>query len=223
MQYEIEIKSLLKDKESADKLIKQLEQLDNNFVLLRREEQLNHYFKSGDIVNLISSIRSYLSKADVNLLNDIRNEATSISIRTRQKNGVTIIVVKGSLDKTDAAHSHRRMEFEKELSVNIESLDSILINAGFNIEAKWSATRKIYKFLDSTVDVMFSPGYGYVVEIEKVIHDKDSIDVARKDIKKLMGKLGLKELPSERLARMYAYYNKHWQEYYGTKNIFTIV
>ncbi len=222
MQYEVEIKALIADKQSIDKLIKRLKKMDDKFVLLRKEVQLNHYFQLGDIPKLIDSLHDYLETPDIKLLQNIHEKATSVSIRTREKNRVTIILVKGSMDKTDAAHSHRRMEFEKELQISIDVLDSILINSGFGVEAKWSATRKMYKFLDSTVDIMFTPGYGYVIEIEKVLFNEKDIESARSDIEELMNKLQLKQLSGERLARMYAYYNRHWQEYYGTNKVFTI-
>ncbi len=37
-----------------------------------------------------------------------------------------------------------------------------------------------------------------------------------------MKEVGVAELPQDRLERMFAYYNLHWPEYYGTENIFTI-
>lgn len=222
MQYEVEMKALLKNEQATKDLLGFLKKLDTSLVLLRKEKQLNHYFQFGDILKLIGSLEDYLTTSDIKILNNIHNKATSVSVRTREKNGLTIIVVKGSMDKTDAVHSHKRMEFEKELPIDIEDLDTTLINNGFSVEAKWSATRKMYRFLDTTVDIMFTPGYGYVVEIEKLIYDESDIETARKDIKALMGKLGLETLSSARLGRMYNFYNNHWQEYYGTKKVFTI-
>jgi len=37
-----------------------------------------------------------------------------------------------------------------------------------------------------------------------------------------MKRAGLEELDQARLARMFAYYNAHWSEYYGTEKIFVI-
>jgi hypothetical protein len=37
-----------------------------------------------------------------------------------------------------------------------------------------------------------------------------------------MKELGVKELDQKRLERMFAFYNTHWPEYYGTDKIFTI-
>jgi hypothetical protein len=37
-----------------------------------------------------------------------------------------------------------------------------------------------------------------------------------------MKQVGVVELGQARLERMFAHYNTHWPEYYGTENIFTI-
>lgn len=37
-----------------------------------------------------------------------------------------------------------------------------------------------------------------------------------------MRSLGAQELPGDRLECMFAYYNQHWPEYYGTDKIFTV-
>jgi len=37
-----------------------------------------------------------------------------------------------------------------------------------------------------------------------------------------MESLGVRELPQDRLERMFKFYNSHWREYYGTDKIFTV-
>jgi hypothetical protein len=37
-----------------------------------------------------------------------------------------------------------------------------------------------------------------------------------------MAELGVEELLQDRLERMFAHYNEHWQEYYGTDRTFII-
>jgi len=38
----------------------------------------------------------------------------------------------------------------------------------------------------------------------------------------LMAELGVAELPQDRLARMFDFYNQNWPDYYGTDKTFTI-
>ena len=97
-----------------------------------------------------------------------------------------------------------------------------MLAAGFELEAKWSAARKMYAFKDMTIDVMFSPGYGYVVEFEKVIDDESNIEQTRQNLLALMSEFGVEELDAQRLNRMFKYYNENWAEYYGTDKVFTI-
>lgn len=222
MQYEIEVKSLLGSQESSDALLHHLSVVDENFKQIDAQSQLNHYFIGGSIDALVKSIKSYFTEEKLNVLDAIAEKSTSFSVRSRQKNGVTFLVVKGSLDATSAVHSHRRIEFEERVNLSIKELDQIIISSGFDYEAKWSAERKMYAFKDFTVDIFFTPGYGYVVEFEKVIHDPNAIEHTRSYILQIMKDIGLEELDAARLERMYAYYNAHWQDYYGTQNVFTI-
>lgn len=149
-------------------------------------------------------------------------KATSCSVRSREMNGKTFLVIKGSPDKTSAAHSHRRIEFEEPIGLGIIELDKLLIDTGFEYEAKWSAERKMYKYKDLTLDFFFNPGHGYLVEFEKVIYDNSKIEQTRSYILQTMDALGVEELDPARLERMFTYYNAHWPDYYGTKNVFTI-
>ena len=41
------------------------------------------------------------------------------------------MVVKGSLDSEDANHSHRRMEFEEQISLDIDLLDELILAGRF--------------------------------------------------------------------------------------------
>jgi predicted adenylyl cyclase CyaB len=222
MQYEIEIKSLLGSQQNVDALLKKLKEADESFKQTDEQLQLNHYFINGKLANLIQKLSPYFNAEQIKILQDIDEVAKAISVRARQKNEVTYMVVKGSLDSADANHSSRRMEFEDPIELDIEQLDDLVLAAGFELEAKWSAARKMYLFKDMTVDVMFSPGYGYVVEFEKVISDESQIEQTRQNLLALMRDFGVEELNAERLNRMFAYYNQNWAEYYGTNKVFTI-
>ena len=65
-------------------------------------------------------------------------------------------------------------------------------------------------------------GYGWLAEFEKMTDDPGKVDAAKKEIRALMSRLGVEELPQDRLERMFDFYNKHWQEYYGTDRIFVV-
>lgn len=222
MQYEIEIKSLLGSQEATDAVLLRVGQLDHDCAIASTQKQLNHYFKDGDLATLVTAFRSMLTPDQVATLTEISKRATSINVRSRQKNDEVLLIVKGSLDATSAVHSHQRMEFEAPLAITIEQLDEMILSTGWRLEAKWQAERTIYAALGLTLDVFFTPGYGYMIEFEKVVADDTDRETAHQQVVAVMNQLGVSELPNDRLERMFAYYNEHWPEYYGTRNIFTI-
>lgn len=222
MQYEVEIKSLLGSATRATELIVQLRELDPTTVKTGQQSQLNHYFKGGDLAVLAEAMTEFLNAEQREQIVEIDAKCSSKNVRTRQKNDVVLLIVKGSLDSRSAAHSHRRMEFEAEVPLTIDELDSKVIAAGYQLEAKWQAEREMYQSLGLTVDMMFSPGYGYVAEFEKVVQQEADVNSARKEVVIVMKKLGIVELPNERLERMYTYYNNNWRDYYGTKKVFNV-
>ena len=222
MQYEIEVKALLGSQEASNNLLEKLASRDANFRQYDTQSQLNHYFVGGSLGSLVKSVKPYFAQEKLDILSEIAKKSTSFSVRSRQKNGKTLFIVKGSLDSTSAVHSHRRIEFEEPIDLDIAQLDELIISSGFHYEAKWSAERVMYAFNDLTVDMFFTPGYGYMVEFEKVIRDAEAIEQTRSNILKIMADVGLEELDSARLERMFTYYNKHWQQYYGTQKVFTI-
>lgn len=222
MQYEIEIKTLLGSKEKSDALVAEVTRRDPATKLVSQQEQLNHYYHSGNLADLAAAMEEFLTPEQQAALRDIATRATSINVRTRQKNTTVLLIIKGSLDATSAVHSHQRMEFEAPVPLAIEQLDDLVLQSGWQLEAKWQASRKIYSTLGLTLDVFFTPGYGYMAEFEKVVTADCDRAAAHQQLVDVMASLGVQELPNTRLERMFAHYNQHWQEYYGTDKIFTV-
>ena len=223
MQYEIEIKSLLGTQEAADQLAQRLQQMDPNCKKLSHITQRNHYF-TGDHIGNLADILEGITPDDKAAIANISANAAHISVRTRQNNEdrtQTILVIKGAKGAGSANHAVERMEFERTLPITQDKLDQLLIDCGFGVQAKWQAERDKYRFHGATVEVIFSPGYGYLSEVEYVAQDQDRA-AAEGVVRGILAELGLTELPGERLERMFAYYNQHWQEYYNTRNVFTV-
>lgn len=222
MQYEIEIKSLLPDRQALDNLLDKIKQRDPSMELVSTQRQRNHYFHGGSLESLIEHAATHLSPEHIESLRAIDATATHINVRSRQKNDDVLLIAKGSLDATSAAHSHQRMEFEAIVPLTIDQLDDLILASGWSLEAKWQANREIYSALGLTIDTIVTPGYGYMVEFERVVTDDSSREEAHQQILDVMESLGVDELPNDRLERMFAYYNQHWQEYYDTDNTFVV-
>ena len=126
------------------------------------------------------------------------------------------------MDDTTSENGIARMEFEEKMPMTLEKLDSLVLSSGFTYQAKWSREREEYVCRDTNVTLDKNAGYGWLAEFERIVNDEKELEAARNDIRALMTKLDVEELPQDRLERMFAYYNKNWPEYYGTEKIFVI-
>jgi predicted adenylyl cyclase CyaB len=221
-KYEVEIKSLLGEAAKADALRANIAKLDPDAKLLNSYTQLNHYFEGGDAAVLADRLAPHLPSGIAEQMKQMAG-GEKISLRTREMNGVTKIVMKASVGSDSSANGVARMEIEEPIEgMTFDQLDQEVLSAGYHYQAKWSRTREEYEVRGITVCLDKNAGYGYLVEFEKVIHELGKTDEAKHEIETLMRELGVSELPQERLERMFAYYNAHWPEYYGTDKVFTI-
>jgi adenylate cyclase class IV len=220
--FEIEIKSLLGSKEAAEAVKARMHELDPSLALISTNAQLNHYFEGGDVQKLFSDTEHLFTAEAVKKFTTIATKGNNISVRTRERDGEVLLVLKASIDEGSSENGVLRMEFEEPVSLSLAELDQLVLDAGFRYQAKWSRAREEYAYKGINVCFDKNAGYGYVAEFEKVIADEGEVDTTRTRLDTLMQELGVMELDQARLARMFAYYNEHWQEYYGTDKTFSI-
>lgn len=222
-QYEIEIKSLLGDKASADALVEKLKGKYPDIKQDQDEQQLNHYFNAdGDFTKLENSLLGHFSSEEKERYEKITSEGKKFSVRTRDTNGTVLFVIKASIDDTTSENGITRIEFEAKIPMSIEELDQVILDAGFTYQAKWSRERQQYVNNDVTVCIDKNAGYGYLAEFETVTEDADSAESVRNNLRELMDELGAVELAQNKLERMFSFYNENWEDYYGTDKTFTI-
>lgn len=219
--YEVEIKSLLGGAQKAEALREAMQKLDPEATLLSVNRQLNHYFEGGSLPELYQKIAPKLSTKAAQRLDDIV-EGQNLSVRTRDKDGEVFLVVKGTLRADSSANGVARMEFEEKVPLTLAELDDLVMAAGFKYQAKWSRQREEYICRGTNVTLDKNAGYGWLAEFERVVDDPSKVDDAEREVRALMQELGALELPQDRLERMFAHYNAHWQDYYGTDKIFDI-
>lgn len=220
--YEIEIKSLLGAKENAEALRAKMCELDPACACVSTNTQLNHYFKDGDLRELYTKTEHLFTDEQKKKFKLIAEKGTNFSVRTRQRDAEVLLVVKASVDAGTSANTVSRLEFEEPVQVTLDALDALVLEAGFAYQAKWSREREEYTYKGTNVCLDRNAGYGYLAEFEKILEDGADIALARKEIDGVMAELGVAELSQERLERMFAHYNEHWPEYYGTDRTFTI-
>lgn len=221
--YEVEIKSLLGSKENASSLVSRLQEKFPQTKLEQKEKQLNHYFIApADLSMLKKEISVFLTPEQTTSLDLIVKEGKKISIRTRDTDGKVLFVIKASVGDDTSANGVKRIEFEAVIPKKLDELDSLLLSAGCTYQAKWSREREVYQAGDINVCLDKNAGYGYVAEFEKMTAIEAELENVRKELLDTMQSLGVSELPQDRLERMFAHYNTHWPEYYGTEKTFII-
>jgi adenylate cyclase class IV len=220
--YEIEMKSLLGSPESARALRAKMAEIHPGHEVLGTGRQRNHYFTEGPMDELFTRVSLHVPDTEHERLRHIIGEGKNFSVRTRETDDETLFVIKASIDDTTSENGIARIEFEVPVPLTLEELDRIIVEAGFPYQAKWSREREEYRIKEVTVTIDRNAGYGYVAEFEKVVHDPLHAESTQRELRALMDELGVEELAQDRLERMFAYYNEHWQEYYGTDKIFTI-
>jgi len=220
MTYEIEIKSLLGADENANVLREHI--IKKGAQKKSENSQLNHYFINGDFETLTSLMENHFSEEKQVLLKNIIEKGESHSTRTREVDGTVKLVLKASMNDTTSDNGIIRMEFEEDVNMSLDNLDKILIEAGFEYQAKWSRVREEYILNDITICLDKNAGYGWLTEFEIVVDKDGDRDAAESKIRELMDDCNVIELEQDRLARMFEYYNNNWRDYYGTNNIFNL-
>lgn len=220
--YEIEIKSLLGTKENAEALKSRMKALDPDVSCTSKNKQLNHYFVGGNVEKLFKNVEKLFSGSTKEKLKTIIEKGKNFSVRTRDKDGKVFLVLKASVDDTTSENGIARLEFEEEVSASLDELDRLLLSAGFTYQAKWSREREEYVCKGTTVCLDRNAGYGYLAEFERMVGEEENATEAQKELRAFMEELGVEELPQSRLERMFAFYNEHWPEYYGTEKVFVV-
>ncbi len=219
---EIEIKCLLGDKGNADAFREKLVAKYPDAKVLPATSQLNHYFINGDFQILKDKIHSHLNEEQNKTLAEIIEAGKSFSVRTREVDGKVLLVIKASIGSDTSANGVSRMEFEEAVPMKLAELDGLLQEAGFAYQAKWSRERVEYVLPNMNITLDKNAGYGYLTEFESVIGEGESVEDTKSKLLAEMESFGLTELPQERIERMFAYYNEHWPDYYGTEKVFNI-
>jgi predicted adenylyl cyclase CyaB len=222
--FEIEIKSLLGTVERAEELKMKLREIEPRLARSSQNKQRNHYFVHGDVGQLFAVIKPHLTKSDAEKLHEVFTDGTDFSIRSRLVDDKKLLfVVKASRDGGTSDNAISRLEFEAEIpDMTLSALDQLLLDSGFAYQAKWSREREEYQCNDITVCFDKNAGYGYLAEFEKVVRDESRVSDVKRELQSFMNRLGVEELPQDRLERMFAHYNAHWPEYYGTDRIFVV-
>src|SRR6185437_2779183 len=207
--FEVEVKSLLGSEENAQALRERMKVIDPSMHITSRNKQLNHYFTGGDMQALAVSLEPHFSVETLQKFIDVLQKGKDFSVRTREKDGTVLLVVKASVGDDTSSNGVARMEFEEEINLSLDDLDNLLLASGLRYQAKWSRNREEYLCRGINVCLDRNAGYGWLAEFEKVVGQESELDSARHEVRALMEQCGVVELQQDRLERMFAFYNAH--------------
>lgn len=82
------------------------------------------------------------------------------------------------MNDESSSNGTARIEWEVDLpSMTLDEMDTLVLQAGFSYQAKWSREREGYMLNDNTVLCLDkNAGYGYLAEFERVIDDPSLVD-----------------------------------------------
>ena len=132
--YEIEIKSLLGSKEKADALINKMKRNDKDLIEYESHKQLNHYFvpkAEANLEDLYKNTEHLIeNETEKNKFKNVIDKAKKFSVRTANRDGKVMLVVKASIDDTTSENGTARIEFEPEIKgLTLEELDSFVLKS----------------------------------------------------------------------------------------------
>lgn len=219
---EVEIKTLLGTREAAESLVSRMREKYPPLRIIRQGKQLNHYFHQGDIYDLGKNLEGIIPPEKLPEWRALLDRGVEHSVRTRKTDSEVLFIVKATLDETSSSNGTARAEFEAAVSIPFEALDAMILQSGYLCQAKWSRERQEYLYKGYTVAIDKNAGYGYLAEFERVVGPDSDLELIKEEIRAEMHSLGVVELQQDRLARMFDFYNAHWEEYYGTDRTFVI-
>ena len=124
-----------------------------------------------------------------------------------QKNstGAKIILKGGKIH--DEHREEKEVSFRKE---DFNTLKSILLSCGLEVEIKWFRMRKEFMWKGAKVCLDKTRGYGNIIEIE-ILCNEDGVDKAREKVSSLMKKLKVVQTPKYVFDERFSYYKKNWR------------
>src|SRR3989338_4493157 len=114
--------------------------------------------------------------------------------------------------KKGKMHDNSREEIEIKFDKSqFETLEQLFLALGFEVQIKWFRKRFEFEWEKITVDLDYTKGYGYIIELEKMSSEAEK----EKDFETLKQKLlslGINLSSKEEFDKKYQDYKTNWKE-----------
>lgn len=102
---------------------------------------------------------------------------------------------------------------EVEIVTEKDSFDDLLnlfTTLGYKEEIKWLRKRLEFKWKGITVDIDYTKGYGYIIELEKLTKESDK-EKAIQLLRQRLQEIGIEETSKQIFDEAYSSYKKNWR------------
>lgn len=110
----------------------------------------------------------------------------------------------------DEAREEKIVKIDNKYSV---ILTQMLESIGFKVQIKWFRIRNKIE-LKNNIEMCldYTSGYGYILEIEKLVNDQKKVDDAKIELLKVLKENNIKLCPKEKFKEKYDYYKNNWKQ-----------
>ena len=111
-------------------------------------------------------------------------------------------------------HDDAREEMEVKVDNQYkEDLIKMLSALNYEVEIKWFRKRIEATYNSYYLTLDYSIGYGYIIEIEKLVEDEKEIDDVKQELESTLKALGVEITPKEEFNIKYQDYKLNWNSY----------
>ncbi|MFP4633997.1 MAG: CYTH domain-containing protein [Candidatus Aenigmatarchaeota archaeon] len=115
----------------------------------------------------------------------------------------------------DKSREELEVKFDRD---DFEKLEKLLKMMGHKIEIKWYRKRNQFDWNGFKVCIDHTPGYGRIIEIEKMCEKDEEGEVYERALEALE-KLNVEKTPKEKFDEKYEHYKNNWQEILAGKDL----
>ncbi len=114
--------------------------------------------------------------------------------------------------KKGKIHDKHREEIEVKVNrEDFENLEELFKALNMDVEIKWYRKRFEFKWEDTKVCLDHTRGYGYIIELEKIVREEKKEEVYN-ELKEKLESLDVDITPKEEFEKAFDYYKRNWKK-----------
>ena len=108
-------------------------------------------------------------------------------------------------------------EFMEEIEIetkkeDFEKLEKFLKKLGHDVRIKWFRNRKQFNWEGVVVSLDYTKGYGYIIELEKIVFNEEEKEKTLNELKEKFSELNIEVSPKEEFNSKFNHYKENWRD-----------